>query len=159
MDVKLINDGLKFKFRVSAIFINDKQLLVNKYGEESYCLPGGYVEIGENSEKAIIRELKEETGIDFEIIKFGGIIENFFTNIQNQKTHGIDFYYFVKLKDNTQTVDKLNMNYIENDKNGKIEHHYSWIPLNGIKNYNILPNIIKNNIDLEKEIFHYILNE
>ena len=90
MDVKLINDGLKFKFRVSAIFINDKQLLVNKYGEESYCLPGGYVEIGENSEKAIIRELKEETGIDFEIIKFGGIIENFFTNIQNQKTHGID---------------------------------------------------------------------
>ena len=63
------------------------------------------------------------------------------------------------IKDNTQTVDKLNMNYIENDKNGKIEHHYSWIPLNGIKNYNILPNIIKNNIDLEKEIFHYILNE
>lgn len=159
MDVKIINDELKFKFRVSAIFINDNQFLVNKYGEESYCLPGGYVEIGEDSEKAVIRELKEETGLDFEIIKFGGITENFFTNIRNQKTHGIDFYYFVKLNDDSETIDKLNMNYVENEKNGKIEHHYSWIPLNDIKNYNILPNIIKNNISLENEIFHYIVNE
>lgn len=159
MDVKIINDELKFKFRVSSIFINDNQLLVNKYGEESYCLPGGYVEIGEDSEKAVIRELKEETGLDFKIIKFGGITENFFTNIRNQKTHGIDFYYFVKLNDDSETIDKLNMNYVENEKNGKIEHHYSWIPLNDIKNYNILPNIIKNNLSLENEIFHYIVNE
>lgn len=159
MDIKIINGELKFKFRVSAIFINDNQLLVNKYGEESYCLPGGYVEIGENSEKAIIRELKEETGLDFEIIKFGGITENFFTNLRNQKTHGIDFYYFVKLNDDSETIDKLNMNYIENDKNGKIEHHYSWIPLNDINNYNILPTIIKNNLSLYNENFHYIVNE
>lgn len=159
MDVKIINDDLKFKFRVSAIFINDNQLLVNKYGEESYCLPGGYVEIGEDSEKAVIRELKEEIGLDFEIIKFGGITETFFTNIRNHKTHGIDFYYFVKLNDDSETIDKLNMNYVENEKNGKIEHHYSWIPLNDIKKYNILPNIIKNNLSLENEIFHYIVNE
>lgn len=159
MDVKLINDKLKFKFRVAAIFINDNQLLVDKYGEESYCLPGGYVEIGEDSEKAIIRELKEETGLNFEIIKFGGIIENFFTNVRNQKTHGIDFYYFVKLNNDNQTIDKLNMNYVENDKSGTIEHHYNLIPINDIENYNILPCIIKDNLNLENEIFHYIIND
>ncbi len=38
MDVKILNGELKFKFRVSAIFINNNQLLVNKYGEKSYCL-------------------------------------------------------------------------------------------------------------------------
>lgn len=159
MDVKIINDELKFKFRVSAIFINDNQLLVSKYGVESYCLPGGYVEIGEDTKKAVTRELKEETGLDFEIIKFGGITENFFTNIRNQKTHGIDFYYFVKLKDDSETIAKLNMNYIEDEKNGKIEHHYSWIPLSDVKDYNILPSIIKNNLNLESGIFHYIVNE
>lgn len=159
MDVKIIDNELKFKLRASAIFINNNRLLVDKYGEESYCLPGGYVEIGEDTEKAVVRELKEETRLDFEIIKFGGIIENFFTNIRNQKTHGIDFYYFVKLKADAERIEKLNMNYIEDDKNGKVEHHYSWLPLNDIKNYNILPNIIKSNLSLEKEIFHYIINE
>ena len=158
MDVKIKNNELKFKFRVSAIFINDNKLLVNKYDEESFCLPGGYVEIGEDSEKAVIRELKEETGIDFKIIKFGGITENFFTNIRNEKTHGIDFYYFVELGDD-QAIDKLNMNYVENVKTGIIEHHYSWIPINNIENYNLLPNIIKNNLSLKNTIFHYIVNE
>jgi ADP-ribose pyrophosphatase YjhB (NUDIX family) len=157
MDIKILNNELKFKLRVSAIYIYRNQLLVNKYEEESYCLPGGYIEIGEDSEKAVIRELKEETELDFEIIKFGGIIENFFTNKSNQKTHEIDFYYFVKLK--ADSIDKLNMNYVENDKNGKIEHHYSWLSLNNIKNYNILPPIIKSNLNLEQDIFHYIINE
>lgn len=155
MDVRIKDDDLKFKYRVSAIYMHDNKLLVDKYGEKSYCLPGGYVEIGENSEKAIIRELKEETGLDFEIIKFGGIIESFFTNIRNQKTHEIDLYYFVKLNDEKV----IDMNYVEFEKNCKIEHHYSWISLNNIESYNILPNIIKNNLTLENEIFHYILKE
>lgn len=77
MDVKIINDTLKFKLRVSAIFINNNQLLVDKYSEESYCLPGGYIKIGEDSEKAITRELKEETSFDFEIVKYGGVIQKF----------------------------------------------------------------------------------
>ena len=51
------------------------------------------------------------------------------------------------------------MNYVETEKSGKIEHHYSWIPLNDINNYNILPNIIKKSLSLENESFHYIVNE
>ena len=41
MDIKIKTDDLKFKFRVSAVFIHDGKLLVDKYRtEESYCLPG-----------------------------------------------------------------------------------------------------------------------
>ena len=145
--------------RPDGKYLITKRVMTKAWAPGHWEVSGGAAQAGEESLEAAIREVKEETGLDFKIIKFGGITENFFTNIRNQKTHGIDFYYFVKLNDDSETIDKLNMNYVENEKNGKIEHHYSWIPLNDIKNYNILPNIIKNNLSLENEIFHYIVNE
>lgn len=153
MDIKIKTEDLKFKFRVSAIIINNDKLLVNKYGEDSYCLPGGYVKLGEKSEEAIIREIKEETGIDFRVIRLAGITENFFENLRHEKTHGIDFYYY--LEANNKDLDKLDMNYVED---GNINHHYSWISLNKIEEYNILPSIIKSHIN-EEEIFHFVVCE
>lgn len=76
MDIKILGNDLKFKYRVSAIFIRDNKLLVNKYDENSYCLPGGYVEIGETSMEAMLRELKEELNLDFDIINFAGVKKN-----------------------------------------------------------------------------------
>ena len=100
MDIKIKTDDLKFKFRVSAVFIHDGKLLVDKYRtEESYCLPGGYVNLGETSSEGMIREIKEETNLDFKIVKFMGIIENFFTNFDKDKTHEIDFYYKAELNE------------------------------------------------------------
>ena len=39
-------------------------------------MPGGVVELGESLAQAAIRETKEESGVDIEIIKFCGIFQN-----------------------------------------------------------------------------------
>lgn len=44
----------------------DKVLLQNRVKEDwkGYTLPGGHVEMGESFVDAVIREMKEETGLD-----------------------------------------------------------------------------------------------
>ena len=46
-------------------------------------MPGGQVEEGESLKEAAIRETKEETGMDIEVLKFCGIFQNVETSICN----------------------------------------------------------------------------
>lgn len=46
-------------------------------------MPGGQVEEGESLKEAAIRETKEETGIDIEVLKFCGIYQNVNSSICN----------------------------------------------------------------------------
>jgi 8-oxo-dGTP diphosphatase len=48
-------------------------LVERKYEPLGYALPGGFVEVGETVEKAVLREVKEETGLDAQIVKLLGV--------------------------------------------------------------------------------------
>ena len=45
----------------------------NEPYKDRYALPGGIVEYGERVEDALVREVKEETGLDVEIYKLVGV--------------------------------------------------------------------------------------
>ena len=53
----------------------DRVLLQNRIKEDwkGYALPGGHVEIGESFVDAVIREMKEKTGLDIKNPKLAGI--------------------------------------------------------------------------------------
>jgi DNA polymerase len=85
---------MKFSGRtVTAIieFLNDKILLVKRgtaVFKGYWALPGGRVETGETVEQAVMREVKEETGLNIEILcKIGEYHEN---GVQE----GIEYDYF-----------------------------------------------------------------
>jgi 8-oxo-dGTP diphosphatase len=68
----------------AAIVLNDKnELLLIKGPRRGWEMPGGQVEEGESLTHAAIRETKEESGIDIEIIKFCGIFQNVGNSICN----------------------------------------------------------------------------
>ena len=52
-----------------------------------YYSVGGRVKFGESLEKAVLREVKEETGIEAEIDRMAFVHENFFTD-----DDGTDFH-------------------------------------------------------------------
>jgi 8-oxo-dGTP diphosphatase len=68
----------------AAIVINDhNELLLIKGPRRGWEMPGGQVEEGESLAQAAIRETKEESGIEIEIIKFCGIFQNIGKSICN----------------------------------------------------------------------------
>ncbi|GGH86503.1 ADP-ribose pyrophosphatase YjhB (NUDIX family) [Pullulanibacillus pueri] len=68
----------------ATIVLNDKkEILLIKGPRRGWEMPGGQVEIGESLKEAAIRETKEESGIDIEVIKFCGIFQNVSRSICN----------------------------------------------------------------------------
>ncbi|MDO4189383.1 MAG: NUDIX domain-containing protein [Lachnospiraceae bacterium] len=62
-----------FNTAVSMIVVdrkNKKILLIQQYGRPFYILVAGYVNRGEAVETAVVREVKEETGLDVNEIRF-----------------------------------------------------------------------------------------
>ena len=86
----------------SAILVeNNGKYLLGKRNKKNYLnfwvIPGGKVEWGETLEQAGIRELKEETNLDVEIVKLIGWKE--IINIKDDY-HRCVFFFLGKLKDN-----------------------------------------------------------
>jgi ADP-ribose pyrophosphatase len=48
-------------------------LVERRYEPLGYALPGGFVKVGETVEEAVLREVKEETGLDAQIVKLLGV--------------------------------------------------------------------------------------
>ena len=67
-----LSDKYNFTIRVTGILIEDNKILLIKQivsDDRDWSLPGGKLERGETLEQGIVREMKEETGLDVEIIK------------------------------------------------------------------------------------------
>jgi 8-oxo-dGTP diphosphatase len=68
----------------AAIVINDKnEILLIKGPRRGWEMPGGQVEEGESLAQAAIRETKEESGVDIEIVRFCGVFQNVEKSICN----------------------------------------------------------------------------
>ena len=78
-----------------------KLLLCRAKGGKSTYLPGGHIEFGETGRVALVREMKEELGVDSSTGVFLGALENSF--LQNGKPHAeINLIYELKLADGVE---------------------------------------------------------
>lgn len=90
----------KTRVRVCGLLEKDDSILLLKHkgiGKGGYLWspPGGGIQFEEKAEKALIREFKEETNLDIEIIDF-----LFVNEYKDEKYHAIELFFSVKALSN-----------------------------------------------------------
>ena len=152
MDLSLDVGDYKLNIRAAGMFVHNNKILVHKDDRKDHCcLPGGRIEIGENSEETIKREIKEELGKEIEIIDYIATIENFF-EMEGKKYHELYFLYKVEFLN----VEDKKIDYTMHNVEGKDYLNYEWIELDRINKYSLLPQCLKDILKNEKFPVHVI---
>ena len=106
MDITINLEEYKLNVRAAAIIIHDNKVLAHRdINLDHYALLGGRVEVGEDSESTIKREILEETGKEIEITGYISTIENFF-EMKGSKYHEIMFVHKAEFKNEEDKVIK-----------------------------------------------------
>jgi 8-oxo-dGTP diphosphatase len=88
----LISDGVRY-------------LLIKRAAEPDagfWSVPGGLVEVGERAEDAAVREAKEETGLDVEVVELLGVVDKIVRDEESRiKFHFVIIEYLVRPKGGT----------------------------------------------------------
>lgn len=153
-DIEFKNETQKFKYRVNGIVIyNNKILTIKMKNNVSYCLPGGHVELGEDTQTAILREMLEEIDTPVSIDKEIAIVENFYMDKKGFQTHELSFYYIVS-PENFDKISLQNYEKVENDKGEIKVHNFEWLDIKSLNNFDFRPEFLKEklmNVDYNLE--------
>ena len=87
---------------VGAIIVSEGKILLEKRKNEpsrgKWSIPGGLVELGESVEQAVIREVKEETGLDVEALCLVDVVDNVNLDARGKvKYHYVIVDYFINV--------------------------------------------------------------
>jgi len=82
---------------VDGVIIKDNQILLIKRKNDPYkdkwAIPGGFVEYGEKTEDAVLREIKEETGLE---AKISGLVGVYSDPKRDPRKHVVSITYLLK---------------------------------------------------------------
>lgn len=143
MDLCLDLNEYILNIRSAVMIIHNNKLLVHRnLNKNHFCIPGGRIELGEDSITTAKREIEEELQKEIEITGHIATIENFF-KMDNRKYHEIMFVH----KAEFINEDDKKIEYTMSNMEGNDYLKYVWLDLDNLDNYSILPVCVK-------DIFH-----
>ncbi|WOF75024.1 NUDIX domain-containing protein [Parvibaculaceae bacterium PLY_AMNH_Bact1] len=121
----------------AGAWIKDQQgrvLLQRRSGNtEAWGFPGGIMELGESAAQTVVREIKEETGLDVAPTRLVGIYTQFFETCPNgDECQNISFFFEVETLGGDLTVDgheTLDLRYCSADDKPPLyseQHELMW---------------------------------
>lgn len=134
MDIRLPSGDARFSLRAAALILQNNQLLVIQNDSARCCYAiGGGVRIGETTEEAVLRECREETGLDWQIERLVFVQERFY-RAEDIQHHELVFFYLMKPPalpiPSGQNTDQM-------------DERLCWLPLDQLEDAPLVPAFLK----------------
>jgi ADP-ribose pyrophosphatase YjhB (NUDIX family) len=129
--ISMAAGDVTFNYRAAGVCISDGYVLLHRSAQDDFWAPaGGRVEIGETSEGALGRELREELGVMVVIERLLWVAESFFTKSDGTRGHGLGMYYLFTVPGGSPLLDKTAT--VERHE-GTLRLIFRWLPLDGLE--------------------------
>ena len=156
-DCGFTNGDNWFRYRAAAIIIEDGCVLVVGNDKENYYYSvGGGVHMNEKAEDAVVREVLEETGVEYQIDRLAIIHENFWNGNgaydKGLHCHEIALYFLMKPRGTRELCSESYTRF--NDK--EIMH---WIPISDLDKYKIYPSFLQEYLLSEHSGVEHIITD
>lgn len=146
MDITFRTENGRFNYRVCAMILHEGKILAMHDDRSPYFyLPGGRVALHERAEDAVLRELREELGIEAKIDRPLWLNQSFFTeDVSGERYHELCIYFLMDIS-GTELLAK-GETFTSNE--GRRTHAFRWLPLERLREEYFYP------LFLKEEIFH-----
>lgn len=132
----------RFIYRVAGLFLHNQRALLHRaVSDVFWALPGGKGEFMEPSQETIKREMKEEIGVDVDILRLLWVTEHFYEN-EEKKNHEIGLYYLLALPKDSSLLDMEEFTGNE----GKLELIFKWFCIEQLENVKLYPSFLRKGI-------------
>jgi len=136
-ELRFKEENKMFYYRVGAIIIEDNHVLMIKSDSVDYLYSiGGAVNHGETAEEAVLREIQEETGVDYEIERPVFVYENIFSE-SDKDFHGIELFFLMKPRGTREGL------ICKSHGMDGAKESLHWLPLNEIVGVKLFPEFFK----------------
>jgi len=148
-------DGSWFRYRAAAIIVEEGHVLLAGNEKENYLYSvGGGVHVGEKAEDAVIREVFEETGVEYEIDRLAVIHENFFIgdsgSIEGLNCHELSLYFLMKPRGSRDV-------HCSSSTTQGVKEEMHWIALDELDKYKAYPTFLKDYLSREHSGIEHIV--
>ena len=144
MDITFETEAGRFNYRVCAILVDEGRILA-MHDERSpyFYLPGGRVRMGERAEDAVLREVREELGIEARIERPLWLSQSFFNeDVAHVDYHELCLYFLV----DASATDLLTRGDRFRGPELRHVHDFEWLPFERLKNEYFYPIFLKTEI-------------
>lgn len=128
MDFRTRIDNQIFGIRATALIIKDGKIFLTKDSKGRYYIIGGAIAVNEVAADAVVREVKEELGVDSCVNQLAFVVENQFTQ-ECIHFHNIEFHFVV------DPIGEMPDEMIE----GKLKKPCEWIKIDNLVNIDVVP--------------------
>ena len=146
MDITFETEAGRFNYRVCAVLLDGGRILAMHDKRSPYFyLPGGRVRMGERAEDAVLREVREELGIEVRIVRPLWLSQSFFNeDVAHVDYHELCLYFLV----DASATDLLTRGDRFRGPELRHVHDFEWLPFERVKDEYLYP------LFLKTEIFH-----